>query len=71
MTTKRRITLEITVSEPTNYVDVALAIMHGLTTSGPPGEIRIVGLSDHLVDEVVVLRAPEDRREGVRAQGDA
>jgi hypothetical protein len=64
MTTKRRITLEITTDEAAEYAGVLVAVMNGLTCSGPPGEVRVVGLSNITVQEVVTLRAPEDCREG-------
>jgi hypothetical protein len=64
MTIKRRITLEITIAESAAYAGVLVAVMNGLTCSGPPGEVRVVGLSNITVQEVVTLRAPEDRREG-------
>ena len=70
MTIKRRITLEITTAESAAYEAVVSAVLAGLTHHGPPGEVRVVGLSNIMVPEAVVLRAPEDRREGVRAQGD-
>lgn len=70
MTTKRRFLLEITTAESVAYGDIVAAITSGLASSGPPGETRIICLSNTLVQEMVTLRSPEDRREGVRAQGD-
>jgi hypothetical protein len=64
MTTKRRITLEITAAESTAYGDILSAVVRGLIISGPPGETRVICLSNTLVPEAVVLRAPEGRREG-------
>ena len=64
MTIRRRITLEITADESVAYGDVITAVMHGLASSGPLGETRIICLSNTLVQEVTTLRAPEAHREG-------
>lgn len=57
MTTKRRITLEITASESTAYGDILAAVISSLSSSGPPGETRVICLSNTLVPEAVVLMA--------------
>ena len=71
MTTRRRIMIEVTVDEAASCDVVLAAVMSGLSQYGPPGETRVlVAGVPPLVEEITVLRAPEDRREGVRAQGD-
>ena len=69
MTTRRRITFEVTVDEAVSCAVVLAAVMSGLAQYGPPGETRVsvVGVPP-LVEEITVLRASEERRE--RAQGD-
>ena len=69
MTARRRIMLEVTVDEDASCAVVLAAVMSGLSQYGPPGEtcVSVVGVPP-LVEEITVLRAPEEHRE--RAQGD-
>ena len=69
MTARGRIMLEVTVDEAASCAVVLAAVMSGLSQYGPPGEtcVSVVGVPP-LVEEITVLRAPEEHRE--RAQGD-